>query len=110
METVHFTTSAESFGSLEVDMPEIKYCVGIDIASNTFTAAVGQIPWKVVVKPETFENTEDGYQTLLEWLAKHHLSASETIVCMEATGVYCEGLAYFLYAKSYRVAVEPPLA
>lgn len=90
-------------------MPEIKYCVGVDIASNTFTAAVSQIPWKLVVKPEAFENTEDGYCLLLEWLQKHHLPASTTIVCMEATGVYCEGLAYFLYAKGYRVAVEPPL-
>lgn len=90
-------------------MSEIKYCVGIDIASKTFTAAVGQMPWKLVVKPETFENGEDGYQMLLEWFEKHHLPASETIVCMEATGVYCEGLAYFLYAKGYRVAVEPPL-
>lgn len=90
-------------------MTEIKYCVGVDIASNTFTAAVGQIPWKLVVKPEIFENTEDGYCQLLAWLEKHPLPAFETIVCMEATGVYCEGLAYFLYAKGYRVAVEPPL-
>ncbi len=90
-------------------MPEIRYCVGIDIAANTFTAAVGQMPWKLVVKPKTFENTEDGYGMLLEWLEQHHLPADETIMCMEATGVYCEGLAYFLSAKGYRVAVEPPL-
>ena len=90
-------------------MTGIKYCVGVDIASNTFTAAVGQMPWKVVIKPETFENSEDDYARLLAWLEEHRLYASETIVCMEATGVYCEGLAYFLYAKGYRVAVEPPL-
>jgi transposase len=90
-------------------MSEIQYCVGIDIASKTFTAAVGQMPWKLVVEPETFENVEDGYQMLLAWFEKHQLPASKTIVCMEATGVYCEGLAYFLYAKGYRVAVEPPL-
>ena len=63
-------------------MPKIKYCVGIDIASSTYTASVGQIPWKLVIKPETFENAEDGYGLLLEWLEKHHLLASETIVCM----------------------------
>jgi transposase len=90
-------------------MTEIQYCVGVDIASSTFTAAVGRMPWKLVLKPETFENAEEGYGLLLEWLAQHHLPASETIVCMEATGVYCEGLAYFLYAKGYQVAVEPPL-
>jgi transposase len=108
METVHFTITAES-SYAEVAMTEIQSCVGIDIAATTFTAAVGQMPWKLVIKPETFENTEDGYDLLLEWLEKHHLPAAETIVCMEATGVYCEGLAYFLYAKGYQVAVEPPL-
>ena len=90
-------------------MKEIKYCVGIDIASDTFTIAVGQMPWKLVLKPERFDNTEDGYCLFLEWMEKNHLPASTTIICMEATGVYCEGLAYFLYARGYRVAVEPPL-
>lgn len=90
-------------------MTEIRYSVGVDIASSTFTAAVGAMPWKIFLKPQTFENTEDGYQTLLEWFRQHHLSAVETMVCMEATGVYSEGLAYFLYAKGYRVAVQSPL-
>lgn len=90
-------------------MTKIKNCVGIDIASSTFTASAGRVPWKLVLKSETFENAEEGYRLLLAWLAKHHLPATETIVCMEATGVYCEGLAYFLYAQGYRVAVEPPL-
>jgi transposase len=67
------------------------------------------MPWKVVLKPQTFENTEDGYQVLLEWFAQYQLSAAETVVCMEATGVYSEGLAYFLYAKGYRVALQSPL-
>ncbi len=90
-------------------MTEIKYCVGVDIASSTFTAAVGEMPWKIFLKPQLFENSEDGYQTLIEWFRQHHLSAAETVVCMEATGVYSEGLAYFLYAKGYRVAVQSPL-
>ena len=90
-------------------MTEIKYCVGVDMASSTFTAAVGEMPWKVFLKPQTFENTEDGHQQLLDWLAQHHLPISQTVVCMEATGVYSEGLAYFLYAKGVRVAVQSPL-
>lgn len=90
-------------------MTTIKYGVGVDIASSTFSVSVGEIPWKIVLRAQTFENTEDGYQILLEWLAEHHLSASETLVCMEATGVYSEGLAYFLYAQGYRVAVQSPL-
>lgn len=90
-------------------MTGTKYFVGIDIASSTFMMSVGTQPWKPVLEPQEFENTEDGYQALLECLASHQLLPEQTSVCMEATGVYGEGLAYFLYAKGYRVAVQPPL-
>lgn len=90
-------------------MTTSKYFVGVDIASSTFMVSVGTQPWKLIVKPQEFENTEDGYQTFLGFLAGHHISASESIVCMEATGVYSEGLAYFLFAKGYAVAVQSPL-
>ena len=64
----------------------------------------------MVLKPQTFENTEDGYQAFLEWLASHPVPAKpQSVVCMEVTGVYSEGLAYFLFAKNYRVAVQSPL-
>lgn len=90
-------------------MTQFKYFVGIDIASSTFTASVGIMPWKMVLKPQEFENTEDGFQSWLDWLAKHQILPHQTVVCMEATGVYAEGLAYFAFAKDYRVAVQPPL-
>lgn len=110
MEKVHFTNLAEKNTMFsEVAMTTFKYSVGVDIAANTFTAAVGEIPWKLLIKPQVFDNTEDGYQALLDWFSQHHLSATNTVVCMEATGVYSEGLAYFLYAKGYSVAVQSPL-
>lgn len=90
-------------------MPNIKYGVGVDIASKTFMVSVGEIPWKIFLKPHPFENTEAGYQALFIWLTEQHLSRANTVVCMEATGVYSEGLAYFLYAQGYPVAVQAPL-
>jgi len=90
-------------------MTPFKYFVGVDIASATFTACVGTTPWAVVVKPETFDNHEDGFTSFLSRLEQQKLPADQTVVCMEATGVYGEGLAYFLYASGYSVAVEPPL-
>ncbi|NOH03638.1 MAG: transposase [Chloroflexi bacterium] len=83
--------------------------VGVDIASASFMACIGTTPWKVRVKPVQFENAEDGFVSFLGWLQEHHLKAASTVVCMEATGVYSEGLAYFLHASGYTVAVEPPL-
>ncbi len=90
-------------------MTQFKYFVGVDIASSTFTASVGITPWVVVLKAQEFENTEDGFQAWLEWLANHQILPQQTVVCMEATGVYGEGIAYFAHAKGYQVAVQPPL-
>lgn len=83
--------------------------VGIDIASTSFVACVGTTPWKLTVKPVKFENDEEGFVSFLGWLQDYNLQAESTVVCMEATGVYSEGLAYFLYASGYTVAIEPPL-
>jgi transposase len=90
-------------------MTPFKYFVGIDIASATFTACIGTTPWAVVMKPETFDNHEDGFASFLDRLKEQNLPPDQTVACMEATGVYGEGLAYFLYASGYTVAVEPPL-
>jgi transposase len=83
--------------------------VGVDIASTSYMACAGIAPWKLVLKPVNFDNHEDGHITFLDWMKKNHLMPENTVVCMEATGVYGEGLAYFLVASGYQVAVEPPL-
>lgn len=83
--------------------------VGVDIASTSFMACVGKTPWKLTIKPVQFDNQENGFVSFLDWLQEHNLSPESAVVCMEATGVYSEGLAYFLYASGYTVAVEPPL-
>jgi transposase len=90
-------------------MTQSTFFVGVDIASASFTACVGTTPWKLMVKPMRFDNHEDGFASFLGWLQEHSLVTKNTVVCMEATGVYSEGLAYFLSANGYTVAVEPPL-
>lgn len=90
-------------------MTQFQSFVGMDMASATFMACVGTTPWKLTVKPVQFDNHEEGFVSFLEWLKGHQLRSERTVVCMEATGVYSEGLAYFLYASGYPVAVEPPL-
>jgi transposase len=90
-------------------MTQFSFFVGVDMASASFVSAAGSAPWKVTVKPSTFDNHEDGYAAYLDWLKANQFTPERTVVCMEATGVYGEGLAYFLYAHGYTVAVEPPL-
>ena len=90
-------------------MTQFTFFVGVDIASASFMACVGTAPWKLTVKPVKFDNHEEGFASFLTWLKNNSLPPEKTVVCMEATGVYGEGLAYFLFASEYTVAVEPPL-
>jgi len=92
-------------------MNKPEYFVGIDIASATFTSAVGQMgqKWQLVVKPATFDNTLDGFSRYLAWLKAAGASPENAILCMEATGVYGEMLAHFLAANHYPLSIEPPL-
>src|SRR3989337_136832 len=69
-------------------MEKPSYVIGVDMSSETFTASVGTYPWRVVGSPESFENSAEGFGNLLEWLQKHGYKPDESIVCMEATGVY----------------------
>jgi transposase len=90
-------------------MQRPKHFVGIDMAAETFVASAGVEPWELTVKPCQFGNHLDSFARFLGWLQEHGVGKGNTVICMEATGVYGEALAYFLYANGYSIAVEPPL-
>ena len=64
-------------------MTQIIFFVGVDIASASFMACVGTTPWKLTVKPEKFENIEDGFASFLNWLKnnKHPLAYAPCKQC-----------------------------
>jgi len=90
-------------------MNRIAYFIGIDVASEDFTAAILTTPEKPITMREQIPNTSDGFRSFEQWLASCKVTPRNSVVCLEATGVYGEALCYYLAAKSYRVAVEPPL-
>ncbi len=90
-------------------MSKIKNYVGIDIAAETFVASVYQSPESSIVTKENISNTTTGFEALIKWLKQHKLSAKNSIICMEATGVYSEAIVYYLAAKGFSVTVEAPL-
>ena len=92
-------------------MNKPEYFVGIDIASATFTSSIGKMAekWQIVVKPAKFANEFDSFPQYLKWLQDHGVWPNNSVICMEATGVYCEVLAHFLLANQYQVTIEPPL-
>ena len=87
--------------------------VGIDVASETFTASIGKFEeergWQIVAKPTSFENNFDAFSQFLYWLQNNQALAKDCIVCMESTGVYGEALAYFLVSNGYNLVIEAPL-
>lgn len=90
-------------------MKKPKFYIGIDISSDDYTVSIGVEPWKIVGKTAQFGNNPDGYTAMTAWLEKQGIRASQAVVCMEATGVYGEELAYYLATNRFRIAVEPPL-
>jgi transposase len=90
-------------------MPRPEYFIGIDVSADEFTVSVGREPWEVIDRGESFENGAEGFERFHGWLGEHGYGTERSVACMESTGVYGQGLAYFLAAHGYRVAVEPPL-
>lgn len=86
-----------------------QYYVGIDMSSATFTVSAGSTPWKIMTESKEFSNDPNGFELLLIWLEHHDMKTGNTILCMEATGVYGEALAYFIHTHQYQIAIEPPL-
>jgi transposase len=80
--------------------------VGIDVAKATFDVAVP------LGKPGQFRtraklvNQPKGFAELKLWLSQH---APEAGVCMEATSIYHEALATYLYEQGVTVYVVNPL-
>ena len=82
------------------------FYVGVDVASETLAVALSCGPGKPVADPITVANDPDGFAELAAWLAEHGAAPGQTLVCLEATGVYGEALCYGLHERGYRLAVE----
>lgn len=92
-------------------MDKPRFYVGIDVASASFTSAVGSMRehWQILVRPATFANEYDSFSKYVSWLHEHEIQPNNCVICMEATGVYNEVLAHFLSANGYAVVIEAPL-
>jgi transposase len=79
--------------------------LGIDVAKAKLDCALrlpnGHFRCHVVA------NSSDGFARLVTWLTAKN--AANVHVCMEATGVYWEAVAYFLLARGFTVSVINPV-
>lgn len=81
--------------------------IGIDVSKDKLDGAWLREHDKV--KTKVFANRQTGWQELLDWSLKNTgLAESELHFVMEATGVYHEQLATFLYDKGAKVSIANP--
>lgn len=90
----------------------IKYSVGIDISKNDFHACLSSIDAKQCVKTlrsGSFKNTKTGFAELVRWI---HTSCTQKeipiSILMEATGVYYENCALYLFVNKFGISVILP--
>ena len=95
------------FNKLEI----VKQNVGIDVSKEHIDAAFSCLTAdfkEVVVSTRKFSNTSKGFHQLRDWVkGKQHPNHALRFT-MEATGVYHEGLAYYLLEQSYFVHIVLP--
>ena len=109
MEPVQSTVLVRGRCSQEAAMNRPAYYVGIDVAADTFVVALFTSPSQRTVSSSPYANSIEGLEEFVDWLSRHHATAENTVLCLEATGVYAETICYYLCSGGHRLAVEPPL-
>lgn len=89
-------------------MKRVKYYLGIDISAESFSASCINNPDNIIFTKKDFSNNIDGFDEFNDFLSENNINPAETIICMEATGVYGENLCYYLASKGYKICVEAP--
>ncbi len=88
--------------------PIIRQNIGIDISKASISVAIAQkrLDQSVVFpSSKSFENTLSGFEKMNRWIAQFTDPTVEVHYTMEATGVYYESLAYWLFENQKPVSV-----
>lgn len=90
-------------------MKTLKYSVGIDVSKDDFKVYISTIneQFQIKIKASTaFKNTVQGLKGFMVWVKKHHKETDVPLhFLMEATGIYHENIAWYLYQQEQNVHV-----
>jgi transposase len=89
----------------------IRQNVGIDVSKDSLDIALSFLTNEhttALCSTQKFDNTDEGFKQMQEWLSSRINAELPVQYTMEATGVYHENLAYFLYEQSYIVHIVLP--
>lgn len=90
----------------------LKYSVAADISGKNFQASISKIDTNqqtTNIANRKFDNSLSGFKAFHAWCKKNHKDRNIPMhICMEATGVYHEELAYFMHGKGYKISILLP--
>lgn len=92
-------------------MDYLKYGAGIDMALQKFDVClsiIDNLQKVVTIASASFNNNLKGFCALKQWVGKHQKHALPVIFFMEATGIYHEQLAWYLFESDCNVVVILP--
>lgn len=88
----------------------LKNFIGIDISKSYFDTALLKADAPGSSQHQQFAQNESGFKKMIQWLKQQGvLVDSETLFCMEYTGLYNSGLVSFLADQKAQLWVEMPL-
>jgi len=89
----------------------VKQCVGIDCSKDELVVCFSQLTSEWNVKDKStriFSNTLTGFKQLVKWTNKLADTTIPLIFVVEATGVYHEKMAYYLFDAKQKVSIVLP--
>jgi transposase len=89
----------------------LKQVLGIDVAQHELVVCLGRVVEGLLTElcaHKTFANTAKGFELMLAWAGELAAEGAPVRYVMEATGVYHEGLAYFLADRGLDVSIVMP--
>ena len=85
--------------------------LGVDVSKDILEVVFSFLDMQQHVKVKAcrkFANSLTGFKQLQKWLESKRIEQVELRILMEATGIYYEQLAWFLYQQGYQVSVILP--
>lgn len=92
-------------------MKPLKQVAGIDVAKNELVVSLGRMNADTsieVFSNKCFANSNKGFSDLTTWVAKMMSNETRVLFVMEATGIYHEAFAYYLFDKNQLISIVLP--
>lgn len=85
--------------------------VGVDVSKDALDVVLSTLDIERNIKVKTskkFPNSVTGFKQFQEWVESKRVEGIELLILMEATGIYYEQFAWFLYERKLAVCVVLP--